>query len=157
LNHVLLGPLNALADGIRHSSRLSHTNTYAALVVSDNYDRSECKAPAAFDHLGRSGNVYNSLIEFGAFVFLPPLSPAISTAISTTHRSSLLPRSLVQSSSVVGSCLSWLKLKPPFSGCVGQGLDPAVIEVSTPIEYDGLDTSFQRSLGKQFTNKLSLR
>jgi hypothetical protein len=69
LFHVLPGAFPALADGIGDTPRLAHADANATLIVSNDHNRAERKAPATLDYLGRPGNVNNSLIQFVALIF----------------------------------------------------------------------------------------
>jgi hypothetical protein len=62
LFHILLGPLDSLADGLRYFPCLAHTDADATLVVSDDHDRPEGESPAALDNLGRPGNMDDSFV-----------------------------------------------------------------------------------------------
>src|SRR5690606_5469598 len=61
-DHVALGGLGRLANGLRHSARLAMSEADAALLVAYNDERGGAETTAALDHLGDTIDV-NELFD----------------------------------------------------------------------------------------------
>ena len=72
-----LGSFRRLANSFRNFARLAVTETDAALLVADNDQRGETKAPAALHHLGDAIDVDELVDELAvAVVAIPGGTPA---------------------------------------------------------------------------------
>ena len=67
LDHVLLGVLNALADGVGDLGGLTKAKTYQAVAVAHDYQRRELEDTAALDRFADTVNGYDPFvkIQFG--------------------------------------------------------------------------------------------
>src|SRR5262245_36123038 len=74
--------------------------------------------------------------------FLPPLTTLVTRLIDTTV-------SLMSScdGSIFSRMRCMLKLQPAFSSCVGDRLNPAVIQIAVAIEYNPGDAFVLQTLG----------
>ena len=61
-DHVALGALGRLADGLRHFARLAVAEADAALLVADDDESCEAETAATLDHLGDAVDV-NELVD----------------------------------------------------------------------------------------------
>ena len=73
LEHVLLGVLDALADGDGHLGGLAHADTDVAVAIADDDERGQAEATAALDDLGNAVDVNNALFEFGSLLCSLPV------------------------------------------------------------------------------------
>src|SRR6185312_14957012 len=68
-DHVALGALGRLADGLRHLACLAVAEADAALLVADDDERGEAEATAALHHLGDTVDVDELVDEFAVALF----------------------------------------------------------------------------------------
>ena len=62
-DEVLLGVLDALADGLGHLAGLAQAGADVAVAVADDDDRAEAEAAAALDDLGHAVDLDDPLFE----------------------------------------------------------------------------------------------
>ena len=67
-DHVLLGDVDALADGVRYFARLAQPCADAALAVTDDDERAEREAAPALDHFRDAVERDDLLLEFAAAI-----------------------------------------------------------------------------------------
>src|SRR4026208_725041 len=60
---ILLGCLDAFANGFWHLASLTHAHTDMALAIADHYYGAETKASAAFDHFGDAVDLNDALLQ----------------------------------------------------------------------------------------------
>ena len=68
--HVALGLLRALADGVRNLIGLAQRIADVALAIADNDQRAEAETPAALDHLGAAVDMHHALFDVALAVLL---------------------------------------------------------------------------------------
>jgi hypothetical protein len=61
--------VSALADAVRHATRLADADADAALVVANDHDGAEGEATATLDNLGDALNIDDTFVEFLAVFF----------------------------------------------------------------------------------------
>src|SRR5690606_14299157 len=116
-HHVLAGDRTALLDGLGNLARLAQSQTDAALAVSDDDQRTEAEAPAAFHDLGRMVDVNHLLDQLAAITLIGGfgLTPATSAGAASTGAATLSPAMALGAGRGFGACLggawfsgSWL-------------------------------------------------
>ena len=126
VDHVLLGVLDALADGLGHLSGLAQTEAHAALLVAHDHEGGELEDTAALDGLADAVQRNELLGELAGFSF------------KSSHVRFLLP----------------LKFQAALAGALGQRSDAAVVDVAAAVEDHGGDAGGLGALGHHLAHLL---
>ena len=134
-----LGGVGRLADRLRHLARLAVAEAGAALLVADDHQRGEGKAPAALHHLGHAVDV-DQLVDELAVALFAATAFAVSPGLSSGFMCHVQ--------------LIRLEVEAAFARGVGQRFDAPVIEIAAAVEHDVLDALFLGALGDQLADRL---
>ena len=93
-DQAALGGLGRLADRLRHLARLAVAEANAALLITDDDERRETEASAAFHHLGDAVDVHQTIDELAVAVSLVPVVAPVASATSASIVSHSLSRHL---------------------------------------------------------------
>ena len=126
-NHVLFGFVGGFGNCFRNFGSLTRTVTDAALLVTDDDNRSKRHVAAALDGFGDAVDVNQFFNQF--FFFL-----CFTTIYSLCHFSLLL------------------KFQTSFASGIGQSLDTAVENVTAAVKDHFAYTRLDCSLGNGFTD-----
>src|SRR5229473_2000588 len=83
---------------------------------------------------------------------LMPTSFSVNS-LSSRSRGWRSPSPPLRPSRCVRAIGSLSEIEPAFAGSIGQGLDPAVIEIGAAVEHDPLDPGRLGALGEQFADR----
>ncbi len=111
MNHVLLGVLDALADGLGHLGGLAQAEAHAALLVAHYHQGGELGHAAALDGLGYAVQIDQLLNELAGL------------SLKSSHL--LLPPPS--------------ELQAALAGALGQSLHAAVVDIAAAVKDYGVD------------------
>src|SRR5690606_22286833 len=136
-DHVLLGVLGPLRDGVGHLVGLAEALAHGAVAVADDDDRVEGEPAAALDDLRHAVDGHQPLDEGG---LLRRLRAPAAVAVLLRHVAVRFER---------------LKLEAAVAGALGERADVAVVAVAAAVEDDGLDAGRLRPLGETLADGLA--
>src|SRR5262249_32179893 len=125
-DHLALGSIGRLADGVRHFARLACAVADLALAIAEDDDRGETEALTALHDLGDAVDADELLDQLAAFAVavLAGLAATVTSAFALAFECHLTFS---------------LKRQTGFTRGVGQCLDTAVIHTGATIEHHFLD------------------